>query len=277
VGADSEILTSRRFFFHERVCYTNLWVLFLVGTLYMGPFFAAWLSQVVSWRANFGILAGLHGFSTLLIIVLGDETLYDRGNPQQKQTGLLGRLKLLIGIAGYKAHGRPSPAKVLKDLFLVQIKPQVFFVTVIYVMLLVAWNIGVVATISQLVLPPPYSFSHSALALTWLAPTIGALIGAVWGDWFNSWLQTRYIRSHAGVYVLENRLWGTYAPTLVSFTGLILFGQTLEHSMHWIGLLIGWAFLAFAVVSATTAVSAYCLDCFPKHASLIAAIVNMWR
>ena len=59
--------------------------------------------------ADFGILAGLHGFSTLLIIVLGDETLYDRGNPQQKQTGLLGRLKLLIGIAGYKAHGRPSP------------------------------------------------------------------------------------------------------------------------------------------------------------------------
>jgi hypothetical protein len=31
------------------------------------------------------------------------------------------------------------------------------------------------------------------------------------------------------------------------------------------------------VVSATTAVSAYCLDCFPNHASLIAAIVNMWR
>lgn len=91
-------------------------------------------------------------------------------------------------------------------------------------------------------LPRPYSFSHSALALTWLAPTIGAIIGALWGDWFNSWLQARYIRSHAGVYVLENRLWGTYAPTLVSFTGLILFGQTLEHSMHWIGLLIGWGF-----------------------------------
>ena len=79
------ILTFRRFFFHERVRYTNLWVLFLVGTLYMGPFFAAWLSQVVSWRANFSILAGLHGFSTLLIIVLGDETLYDRGNPNRNR------------------------------------------------------------------------------------------------------------------------------------------------------------------------------------------------
>lgn len=90
---------------------------------------------------------GLHGFSTLLIVVLGDETLYDRGNPQQKQSGLLDRLKLLIGIAGFKAHNRQSQVGVLKDLFLVQIKSQVFFVTVIYVMLLVAWNIGVFATI----------------------------------------------------------------------------------------------------------------------------------
>jgi hypothetical protein len=41
--------------------------------------------------------------------------------------------------------------------------------------------------------------------------------------------------------------------------------------------LIAWAFIAFAMVSATTAVSAYCLDSFPNHASLVAAVINMWR
>jgi MFS family permease len=271
------VLICFSFFFHERVRYTNLWVFCLLGGPFLGPFIAAWLIQAVSWRADYGVLAGLHGLSTILVVVLGDETLYDRHNPQKRQTGLVARVKLLIGVTGYRAQGRPSPVEVIKDLLAIQIKPQIFFLTVIYVMVLVAWVIGVNTTVSQLVLPPPYSFSASALAASWVAPMIGAVIGGLWGDWFNSWLQARYIRTHSGVYVLENRLWGTYAPTIIGFTGLILYGQTLQHSMHWIGLLIAWAFIAFAMVSATTAVSAYCLDSFPNHASLVAAVINMWR
>jgi MFS family permease len=203
--------------------------------------------------------------------------LYERSNLQKRQTGFIARAKLLLGVTGYRAQCRPSPVRVMKDLLTIQIKPQIFFITVIYVMVLVAWVIGVNTTVSQLVLPPPYSFSASALAASWMAPMIGAVIGGLWGDWFNGWLQARYIRTHAGVYVLENRLWGTYAPTIIGFTGLILYGQTLEHSMHWIGLLIAWAFIAFAMISATATVSAYCLDSFPSHASLVAAIINMWR
>lgn len=271
------MLILLRFFFHERVRFTNLWVFFLLGTPFLGPFIAAWLIQVVSWRANFGVLAALHAFSTLVVMFLGDETLYDRSDPQKRATGLLGRVKLLTGISGYKVQGRPSLAKVVKDLLVIQVKPQILLLTVVYVMVLVAWMIGLVATVSQLVLPPPYSFGLSALAAIWVAPMIGATIGGFWGDCFNSWLQARYIRTHKGVYVLENRLWGAYAPTAIGVAGLILYGQTLQHSMHWIGLLIGWACMAFAMVAATTAVSAYCLDSFPDHASLVAGIVNMWR
>jgi MFS family permease len=217
------VLSHYRFFFHERVRYTNLWVFSLLGGPFLGPFIAAWLIQAVSLRADYGVLAGLHGLSTLLVVVLGDETLYDRANPQKRQTGLVARLELLIGVAGYKARGRPSPLKVVKDLLVIQIKPQIFFITVFYVMVLVAWVIGVNTTVTQLILPPPYSFSASALAASWVAPMIGAIIGGFWGDWFNDWLQDRYIRTHTGMYVVENRLWGAYAPTLVGFTGLVLY------------------------------------------------------
>jgi hypothetical protein len=51
----------------------------------------------------------------------------------------------------------------------------------------------------------------------------------------------------------------------------------LQHSLHWIWLLVAWSFIAFAMVSATTSVSAYCLDSFPEYASHSGAIVNMWR
>lgn len=265
------------FFFHERVRYVNIWVFCLLGGPFLGPFIAAWLIQAIDWRADFGVLAGLHGFSTLLVIVLGDETLYDRKNPQPRSKGPANRIKTLLGLTGFRAKGRPGMWTVFKDILIIQAKPQIFFLTVIYVMVLVAWVIGVNTTFSQIVLPPPYLFGPSALAGSWAAPIIGATIGEIWGNWFNSWLQTRYIRRHNGLYELENRLWGAYAPTLVGFTGLVLYGQAQQHALHWAALLVAWACIAFSMVAATTAVSAYCLDSFPGHASLVASIINMWR
>lgn len=198
-----------RFFFHERVRRTNIWVWCLLGGPFIGPFVAAWLITAVSWRADYGVLAGLHGISTLLVIFLGDETLYDRNNPHRREKGGLGKLKCLIGNTGIKAKGRPTMLTVFQDIVRIQTKPQILFLTVIYVMVLIAWVIGVNVTVSQLVTPPPYAFTFSEQALSWLAPMIGAVVGECWGHWFNQWLQDSYIRKHGGTYVLENRLWGT--------------------------------------------------------------------
>ena len=144
-------------------------------------------------------------------------------------------------------------------------------------MVFLTWIIGVNTTISQIVLPPPYSFSTTAEAASWIAPMVGAVIGELWGDWFNDWLFRRYIRRHNGLYTIENRLWGTYAPTLMCFIGLILYGEAIQNTLHWMVLLLAWAFMAFSMIAAMTAVSAYCLDSFPNHASLVACIINFWR
>lgn len=238
---------------------------------------AAWLITVVDWRTDFGVLAALHGFSTLLVIFLGDETLYDRRNPQPRERGIWGKFRLLTGIAGLKVKGRPGMLTVFKDIISIQLRPQIFFLTVFYVMVLVAWVIGVNVTISLLVTPPPYAWSFQKQALSWLAPLIGALIGEVWGHWFNDFLQRTYIRKHNGAYVLENRLWGAYAPTIIGMTGLILYGQSFQNTLHWMVILVAWAMIAFSMIAGTTAVSAYCLDAFPHHSSLVASIINMWR
>ncbi|KAK4552532.1 hypothetical protein LTR86_010376 [Recurvomyces mirabilis] len=172
---------------------------------------------------------------------------------------------------------RPAMITVLKDLFVIQVKPQIFFLTVAYVLFLVCWVIGIVSTWLLLVLPPPYLLSPTQFALSYLAPMIGDFVGEVWGHYFNDFVANWYIRTHNGFWVSEVRLWGTYMPTLVGFAGLVLIGQTLQQGLHWISLCVGWGFLVFAMVSATTAVSAYCLDSFPNHAALVAAIINMWR
>lgn len=265
------------FFFHERTRRVNIWVFCLMGGPFLGPFVAAWLISAVSWRADYGVLAALHVISTLAIVFIGDETLYDRPVPQKKEPGLLGRTKLMLGLAGIKATGRPSMLTIYKDILKIQLKPQIFFITAIYIMVFIAWIIGINITISQLLVPPPYSFSAAAEAVSWLAPLTGAIIGEFWGHWFNDWLCARYIRSHNGSYNLENRLWGTYFPTLIGFGGLILYGQALQHTLPWIALILAWASQGFAMVAATTAVSAYILDSFPNHASLVASIINFWR
>ena len=106
---------------------------------------------------------------------------------------------------------------------------------------------------------------------------IGAGLGELWGHWFNDFLLARHLRAHKGSYTVENRLWGVYTPAVVAFVGLILYGQALQHTLHWMALLVAWACVAFGMIAATTAVSAYCLDSFPNHSSLVASIINFWR
>ena len=108
-------------------------------------------------------------------------------------------------------------------------------------------------------MPPPYNFSPAGEACSWLAPVVGAVLGQLWGHWFNDWLCRRFVQRHNGIYVLENRLWACYAPTLLFLLALVLYGQALQHSLHWAILLVAWALVAFGIVACTTAVSAYIL------------------
>ena len=111
------------FFFHERARKINIWAFsFLVGPYagpYAGPFVAGFLIQKINWRQDFGVLAAFYGFSTILVMLFGDETLYDRENPNNntEAKGLFHRLQLLTGIAGFKAQGRPTLKTVFKDIF----------------------------------------------------------------------------------------------------------------------------------------------------------------
>jgi MFS family permease len=113
------------FFFHERTRKINFWAFsFLVGP-YLGPFIAGFLIQKINWRQDFGVLAAFHGFAVILIVLFGDETLYDRDHPENnvKVDGIVGKIKLLTGIAGLRATGRPTLKTVFKDLIAISYLP----------------------------------------------------------------------------------------------------------------------------------------------------------
>jgi MFS family permease len=113
------------FFFHERTRKINFWAFsFLIGP-YLGPFIAGFLIQKINWRQDFGVLAAFHGFAIILIILVGDETVYDREHPENnvKVTGVIGKIELLTGIAGFRAKGRPTLKTIFKDLIAISFLP----------------------------------------------------------------------------------------------------------------------------------------------------------
>lgn len=117
------------FFFNERTIRINIWAFSFILGPFLGPFISAFLIEKMSWRADYGVLAAFYGFSLLLVVLLGDETLYDRGNPQPNPSGVGGRIAKLTGIAGARATGRPSLVSVSKKILWTAVRPEVLTVS----------------------------------------------------------------------------------------------------------------------------------------------------
>jgi MFS family permease len=276
------------FFFHERTRKINIWAAcFLIGP-YLGPFISSLLLLRMGWRPDFGVLCGFYALSVLMVIFLGDETLYDRSDMDKLPPGQAPAHQprtfsikshithLLVGIPSRRrCPSTPTLWKVFSDQCHLLTRPNLLIPTALFVTPVTMWTIGMVSTISMFVLPPPpygYGFSYVALAILYLAPMIGTLLGEAWGHWFNDLLTRRH-----GRHGPESRLTAVYPATIIGVFGLILYGQTLQHGLHWIGLAFGWAMLCFCTLVSMTAISAYTLDCFPDHAALASAWINFWR
>lgn len=275
------------FFFHERTRKINIWAAsFLIGP-YLGPFISSLILLKLDWRPDFGVLAGFYAFSVLMVVIFGDETLFDRstmvklpvGHRQPFQRRRPYRLSrhlthLTVGIPmRRRCPNSPTLLTVFKHQCSLLVRPCLLIPTALFVTPVTMWTIGMVSTISMFVLPPPpmgYGFSYVGLSMLYFAPMIGTMLAEFWGHWFNDVLARRYRQP-------EGRLTAVYPAAVIGAGGLILFGQTLQNHLSWVGLAFGWAMLCFCTLGCMTAISAYLLDCFPDHAALASAWVNFWR
>jgi hypothetical protein len=222
-----------------------------------------------------GVLAMFYGVSAILVVLLGEETLYDR-EKSVKPTAGASKFSILIGIAGARAKAQTSLMLVSKQLLELLFKPQLLLPT-LYIMLLFTWAIGIVTTVTQFIRPPPYLLNDTQASLFYLAPMVGAVVGELWGHWFNDFLCNRYIKTHNGQYQPENRLWAVWPACAFGIGAMVLYGQTLQKELPVIGLAAAWALMTFSQVASTTAISAYALDIFPHHAALASSWINFWR
>ena len=113
------------FFFHERARKINIWAFtFLIGRTW-APSSSAFLVEKIAWRLVFGVLCGFYGLSVLLIILFGDETLYNRDGPRQgEEGGIKGRIHAVDGHQGVREYeGRPAVTEVTTSLFSLLLRP----------------------------------------------------------------------------------------------------------------------------------------------------------
>jgi MFS family permease len=109
--------------FSERTRKVNIWAFtFLLGP-FLGPFISSFLLSRISWQFDMGVLAMFYGTSAILVVLLGEETMYDRER-SWKPTAGASKFSILVGIAGAKAKGQTGLMLVSRQLLELLIKPQ---------------------------------------------------------------------------------------------------------------------------------------------------------
>ncbi|KAK9380336.1 major facilitator superfamily domain-containing protein [Kockiozyma suomiensis] len=268
------------FFFHEHARKINIWSGFFILSPYLGPFAAGFIVNVNSWRWTFGMYTILTGLAYGFLLIFGDETYYDRSLPVEKQPSHGSHIGRLIGTAQWSSrHARISLWGGCLRFWRATTRIPVA-VMMIYYMCTFAWVIGINTTLSLFLTPEApagYGFSTSSVSLFYFTPMIGAVLGELFGHFFNDYMAKRYIRLHHGHFEPEARLWAMYLGELFILPGLIISGFALEKHWHWAALAVGWGMFVFGVMINTVALLAYLLDCYPEASGEIAANVNMGR
>lgn len=111
------------FFFHEQASKINIWAFSFVVGPYVGPMISSFLLEKLYWRADMGVLAAFYAFSTLLVVFLGEETMFDRRRSISPAIGS-SRVSVLVGLAGARAEGQTKVMTVVKHLAEISWRPQ---------------------------------------------------------------------------------------------------------------------------------------------------------
>ncbi|KFY52388.1 hypothetical protein V496_08494 [Pseudogymnoascus sp. VKM F-4515 (FW-2607)] len=210
------------------------------------------------WESSFAVLAGLYGASSLVILAVGRETYYPKGLNTQETP----RWKSFLGLGNTITLNKlPTAIEQSKALVIMIFTPAMLLVGLAS-MVNFTWPIRITITIF---IPfttslPPYVAPDASML--W-AGTIGALLGFVFGYFFNPWI---YLSpSPSGVsrrvdWYPEYRLHGVWSPIFSTAIGLVIYGLTLNFQKSWIGLAFGWNLVNLEMIASTVAITAFALE-----------------
>ncbi|KAI9840564.1 MAG: hypothetical protein M1837_001544 [Sclerophora amabilis] len=271
------------FFFHEHARKIGIWVALFIVSPYMAPLLGNFiLAGTGQWRYVFWMVFGGCVFNIIIIFIFVDETWYDRDRPIERQPPRGHRLLRLIGTWQIQHHSDYflTASRSLRRLTSVLFKP-VIIPSVIYYLLSFMWAVGINICSSILLETPVaqggYGFSAKGIGYLYFTPVVAVMLGEGFGHYLNDYIANRYIRSHKGVFQPEVRLWMTYISCFFMVPGLVILGQALQRHLHYAAIIMGWGMYVFGVMTASVAITAYDLDCYPSGSGEVAGLLNFGR
>ncbi|TCD68168.1 hypothetical protein EIP91_011446 [Steccherinum ochraceum] len=262
----------------------NIWTMGFILSPFLSPFLFGFLIARASWRWAYGIGSIYSAIVVAFIVLLGEETMYDRKladpRPFGKKTGIAHRLETLIGITGLRmAQYRARWSEVVFTAVNIVWRPHILMI-LWFEAAVFGFSIGVnVTTAVFLGTPPPIGFGYSQYAIAGIygTPIIAVLIGEILGRYFNDWVMNLCVRRNKGVFESESRLWTCYIAVPLYIVGFVLIGAALQNHLNIGALIMGWGIAEVAVMINTVAVYAYCNDSFPKFQGEVSSLINLAR
>jgi MFS family permease len=274
------------FFYHEHARKIGLWYSIFITAPVMGPLFGNFMiAGLGEWRPVFWLVFAWSSFVLCLCLAFGDESYYIRSVPNQPERGQsqIARLTRILGIWQIKIHADnyfPPLRLCYGRLFEVFFKP-VIPLSMFYYAITFMWSVGINVYTSILLETPRseggYGFGPKSTGYLYFTPVVAIILGELFGHNFNDWLAARYAKRHGGHFVPEARLWTNYLGVILMILGLILTGQTLQHRLHWVGLVFGWGMAQFGILIISVATVTYVLDCYSNASGEVSALINFGR
>ncbi|KAI0698164.1 MFS general substrate transporter [Cytidiella melzeri] len=272
--------------FHLQARKLNIWTMGYLLSPFLSPFVFGFMVARASWRWVYGI-GSMYGAVVLLLIVLfGEETMYDRRANIPKpvtrtDSAFLRKVKTLFGVTGARmAKFRPSWADV--SLIWVQLtwRPHVFGILFFEAMLF-GFSVGINGT-NNIILKTPkqdggYGFGQFAVAGCYGTPVVAVAIGELLGRYMNDSIMNLSIRRNNGVFKSESRLWSCYVAVTLYVVGMVLMGAAFQNHLTIAAFIIGWGLAEIATMVNTVAVLAYLNDSFPRLQGETSALLNLAR
>ena len=254
----------------------NIWSGAVIISPYIGPLMAAFIIETLEWPVAFWVNTAFSGLCWLLVILLMDETIYNRSIPSSQQPIPKSRLLRLVGIEQWRSrHDRQTfPQALMRPLIAISRIPVLL--CTIYYFLNLAWIIGVNATIS-IWLTSIYKFTPYNLGMFYFAPIIGSLLGSGIGHWLHDFVGKLYMRRHNGVITPEARLLIIWLATPLMAASIFVLGFALQHTWPVIAIAVFTATYIAGLMIATTGLNAYLLDAYPEGSGEVGAWINVGR
>ncbi|KAI5236361.1 MFS general substrate transporter [Aureobasidium subglaciale] len=141
----------------------------------------------------------------------------------------------------------------------------------------VSWLAVMGTTVALIFSPPPYLFSNSGLGLVWFSPLIGSLIGAYFAGPLNDRLTVYLSNRNRGWREPEYRLWAFIPTAFIMPGGLIIYGATAAHGMHWIAPVFGMGLVGFGLSVGGTVTMSYILDSYKEIDTQVVTTIILLR